>query len=810
MTSDAPSKFSEPFEVNLEDLEPVPFSFSLSPPPSPTYQQIQLPDNGMLSLEAVSPETQVQFYQLLSEQNSIHDNISQLSSEFIQTQELSNTSQLTLVPCFHYKQVQAISTYNALPGETECKTLSLFPGEILTVLAEDDTGNWTLSWSLVSEIWGWHPSSLVSIYEEDFMVLNPYLNTQTAVEALQSASNSDTFIQDLDVLVNGDLYLSESQSKSPQAYDTNYSISPSYLQNSNEVNSAKTNHFSNGFGFSFLQNALPLLDPGVIHGFNPMETIAKPLPPIPTVQQDFSLDQKHLEDIGQMLMNSYRWTDNNPTATLDIGEVMIPFDFPINDEISVSGELFGEIRKPGNENQVSRVILSPENSPEQIVSFDNASKPKKRRRNIASNENPDCKVFQCKWTHPIVCGTIFDDAFKLYEHLKSDHVGRRHSEKGLCLQCHWEGCKMVKKKRDHITSHLVVHVPLTYKCQACDKPYKRLQDLRKHEVKDHQGSDSCYRHASQAINHPYNRNTSPIVPVPSITASDSDRESPQPSSTSPFSEKSDSNLMVTLSVHVWNTPVTRAFTITILQSASIYQLKEQIQQHLPKSFGDVKPSELDLYRCDDQVDAEDARLEFSGKPPREVLPLTLMMPLRTIAKYFPVLLDSDFLHVVVTVAEQREAVAMSAPMLYMVMESTEVDTDVYDDEDEYGDINDSDDSDDSANHESVETVVESANIAKDADNRDIVQNNVLKGNGVSMISKLDKNSSKEMTTYVISPQRKPEEQQRPKPDSTTKLLDRGTILLVAFLNYFGFGIRKRRNNEDDGKNSPLITKDLKE
>lgn len=36
-------------------------------------------------------------------------------------------------------------------------------------------------------------------------------------------------------------------------------------------------------------------------------------------------------------------------------------------------------------------------------------------------------------------------------------------------------------KRDHITSHIRVHVPLKpHKCEFCGKSFKRPQDLKKH------------------------------------------------------------------------------------------------------------------------------------------------------------------------------------------------------------------------------------------------------------------------------------------------------------------------------------------
>ncbi|CAB5216487.1 unnamed protein product [Rhizophagus irregularis] len=62
-----------------------------------------------------------------------------------------------------------------------------------------------------------------------------------------------------------------------------------------------------------------------------------------------------------------------------------------------------------------------------------------------------------------------------------DHVGRK-STGNLCLSCHWDKCEVVTTKRDHITSHLRVHVPLKpHVCESCKKAFKRPQDLKKHE-----------------------------------------------------------------------------------------------------------------------------------------------------------------------------------------------------------------------------------------------------------------------------------------------------------------------------------------
>ena len=124
--------------------------------------------------------------------------------------------------------------------------------------------------------------------------------------------------------------------------------------------------------------------------------------------------------------------------------------------------------------------LTAAGSPSSSPSSSSSPSTQPNKSNIVDRNNEDRtdKPIMCQWGSS--CNLLFPDAETLYKHLCQDHVGRK-SHKNLQLQCQWGNCKVATTKRDHITSHLRVHVPSKpFSCSNCHKKFKRSQDLKKH------------------------------------------------------------------------------------------------------------------------------------------------------------------------------------------------------------------------------------------------------------------------------------------------------------------------------------------
>lgn len=144
--------------------------------------------------------------------------------------------------------------------------------------------------------------------------------------------------------------------------------------------------------------------------------------------------------------------------------------------MSVSTKDGSLMTEPGNN------VHQPVSTHPQSVS-DQVSVPSAAAASVQQSNQPSipAESLICQWVN---CGERCSSAAELYDHVCERHVGRK-STNNLNLTCQWGNCRTTTVKRDHITSHIRVHVPLKpHKCDFCGKAFKRPQDLKKH-VKTH-------------------------------------------------------------------------------------------------------------------------------------------------------------------------------------------------------------------------------------------------------------------------------------------------------------------------------------
>ncbi|CZR67764.1 uncharacterized protein PAC_17663 [Phialocephala subalpina] len=195
----------------------------------------------------------------------------------------------------------------------------------------------------------------------------------------------------------------------------------------------------------------------------------------------------------------------------------------------------GDSREPhgGEKEKNGGTLRKSYSSDDSMTTSRNAESPLPATATTATTATTDDLI--CKWGS---CLEGCTSAKALYEHICEQHIGPK-STNNLKLTCGWGSCRMNTVKRDHIISHIRVHVPFQpHHCDFCGEDFKRSQELKKH-VKTHsdhsvllRSPETHYLPATPFGNHnlsPYNH-SQPLnsSASPSYTPGESEYSSYQP------------------------------------------------------------------------------------------------------------------------------------------------------------------------------------------------------------------------------------------------------------------------------------------